>query len=246
MAVGDAYGAEAVARDRGDDELAHRTETIRRSYCRAVARVRVLDRRADLRSGLRWAEVDPGPVDEGTLKEEMDAAAGATRSPATNRSSSTRPSPASSPVPRLRRGDPRPEPRRRPPLRPGAAAVGSIAGAESVLLAFDHGAAPEDGDGRGAARHRAGALGQGRANPMGMIFAVRRPLLALRRRRARQLRRGRYQRSRPRQGRRDGLRRAIYEAVRKMIPPPASPAPPTSAAMRAPPIHRRRDRLVGR
>jgi isocitrate dehydrogenase len=37
MAVGDAYGAEQWREAEGDDELAHRTETIRRSDCAAVA-----------------------------------------------------------------------------------------------------------------------------------------------------------------------------------------------------------------
>ena len=37
MAVGDAYGAEQWRETRDADELAHRTETIRRSHCRAVA-----------------------------------------------------------------------------------------------------------------------------------------------------------------------------------------------------------------
>ena len=37
MAVGDAYGAEQWREADGGDELAHRTETIRRSDCRAVA-----------------------------------------------------------------------------------------------------------------------------------------------------------------------------------------------------------------
>src|SRR3954451_10945319 len=37
MAVGDAYGAEESREADGDDELAHRRETIRRSDCRAVA-----------------------------------------------------------------------------------------------------------------------------------------------------------------------------------------------------------------
>src|SRR5215216_8021827 len=37
MAVGDAYGAEESREADGEDELAHRVETIRRSDCRAVA-----------------------------------------------------------------------------------------------------------------------------------------------------------------------------------------------------------------
>ena len=44
---------------------------------------------------------------------------------------------------------------------------GSIAGAESVLLAFDDELDDARGDGRGAARHRAGARGQGHRQPDG-------------------------------------------------------------------------------
>jgi isocitrate/isopropylmalate dehydrogenase len=75
MAVGDAYGAEQW-RERADgDELAHRTETIRRSDCRAVAEFAF--REAERNSGRvyggpKWTV---SPVYEGMLKEEMDAAA---------------------------------------------------------------------------------------------------------------------------------------------------------------------------
>jgi isocitrate/isopropylmalate dehydrogenase len=75
MAVGDAYGAEQW-RERADgDELAHRTETIRRSRCRAVSEYAF---RAAKRIGGRvyggpkWTV---SPIYEGMLKEEMDAAA---------------------------------------------------------------------------------------------------------------------------------------------------------------------------
>ena len=75
MAVGDAYGAEQWREPDGDDELAHRTETIRRSDCRAVAAyafreaVRLGGR---VYGGPKWTV---SPVYEGMLKEEMDAAA---------------------------------------------------------------------------------------------------------------------------------------------------------------------------
>ena len=59
MAVGDAYGAEEWRERIEGDELAHRTETIRRSHCRAVAEYAF--READRIGGM--------------LKEEMDAAA---------------------------------------------------------------------------------------------------------------------------------------------------------------------------
>ena len=44
---------------------------------------------------------------------------------------------------------------------------GSIAGAESVLLAFDEDYDAEGRDGGGPARHRAGAAGQGHREPDG-------------------------------------------------------------------------------
>jgi isocitrate/isopropylmalate dehydrogenase len=75
MAVGDAYGAEESREPDGDDELAHRRETIRRSDCRAVAEYafREADRLGGrVYGGPKWTV---SPVYEGMLKEEMDAAA---------------------------------------------------------------------------------------------------------------------------------------------------------------------------
>jgi len=75
MAVGDAYGAEQWRETVGDDELAHRTETIERSVCRAVAEYSFREaERIDGRvyGGPKWTV---SPVYEGMLKEEMDAAA---------------------------------------------------------------------------------------------------------------------------------------------------------------------------
>jgi isocitrate dehydrogenase (NAD+) len=76
MAVGDAYGAEQWREQADGDELAHRTETIRRSDCRAVAEYafRTAERiRGRVYGGPKWTV---SPVYEGMLKEEMDAAAG--------------------------------------------------------------------------------------------------------------------------------------------------------------------------
>ena len=75
MAVGDAYGAEQWREPDGDDELAKRTEVIRRSNCRAVAEFAFREaQRLDGRvyGGPKWTV---SPVYEGMLKEEMDAAA---------------------------------------------------------------------------------------------------------------------------------------------------------------------------
>jgi isocitrate dehydrogenase (NAD+) len=75
MAVGDAYGAEQWREAADADEIAYRTETIRRSHCRAVAEYAF--RSAEqlggrVYGGPKWTV---SPVYEGMLKEEMDAAA---------------------------------------------------------------------------------------------------------------------------------------------------------------------------
>src|SRR5436190_17437930 len=75
MAVGDAYGAEQWREAVDGDELAHRTETIRRSHCRAVAEYAFRaagELRGRVYGGPKWTV---SPVYEGMLKEEMDAAA---------------------------------------------------------------------------------------------------------------------------------------------------------------------------
>jgi isocitrate/isopropylmalate dehydrogenase len=75
MAVGDAYGAEQWREAADGDELAHRTETIRRSNCAAVAEYAfraAADLGGRVYGGPKWTV---SPVYEGMLKEEMDAAA---------------------------------------------------------------------------------------------------------------------------------------------------------------------------
>jgi isocitrate/isopropylmalate dehydrogenase len=75
MAVGDAYGAEQWREAVDGDELAHRTETIRRSDCRAVAEYAFREAgrlRGRVYGGPKWTV---SPIYEGMLKEEMDAAA---------------------------------------------------------------------------------------------------------------------------------------------------------------------------
>jgi isocitrate/isopropylmalate dehydrogenase len=173
MAVGDAYGAEERRESFNGDEAAYRTERVERSICRAVAEYsfRTAKRmHARVYGGPKWTV---SPIYEGMLKEELDAAAerhadvpynpqlidaayaglvgGAADSPLV--------------IPALNRdGDSLSE------LVLGL--FGSVAGAESVLLAFDrdfatrvvmteapHGTAP--------------ALeGKNIANPMAMILAV--------------------------------------------------------------------------
>jgi isocitrate dehydrogenase (NAD+) len=75
MAVGDAYGAEEWREEEGADEVAKRTEVIRRADCRAVAEYafRTAGRIGGrVYGGPKWTV---SPVYEGMLKEEMDAAA---------------------------------------------------------------------------------------------------------------------------------------------------------------------------
>jgi 3-isopropylmalate dehydrogenase len=172
MAVGDAYGAEQWREDADGDEIAYRTERITRSTCRAVSEFafRTAERMdGKVYGGPKWTV---SPVYEGMLKEEMDAAA--------ERHPDVRYEPvlvdamyaglisgaADAPlvIPSLNRdGDCISD-----LVMP---MFGSIAGAESVLLAFDedfevdvamaeapHGTAPS-------------LFGKDLANPMAMILA---------------------------------------------------------------------------
>jgi isocitrate/isopropylmalate dehydrogenase len=75
MAVGDAYGAKEWREGSGDTEVAYRTERIERTVCRAVAEFAF--READ-RVGAKvfgGPKFTVSPTYEGLLKEEMDAAA---------------------------------------------------------------------------------------------------------------------------------------------------------------------------
>src|SRR4051794_35309867 len=76
MAVGDAYGAKEWREGSGDDEVAFRTERIERRICRSVAEFAFRlaeDTGAKVFGGPKFTV---SPVYEGLLKEEMDAAAG--------------------------------------------------------------------------------------------------------------------------------------------------------------------------
>jgi isocitrate dehydrogenase (NAD+) len=172
MAVGDAYGAEQWREPAGDDELAKRTETIRRSDCRAVAEYafREAERlNGRVYGGPKWTV---SPVYEGMLKEEMDAAA--ERHPevpyspvlidATYAGLISGAADAPLVIPCLNRdGD----------LLSDLVLplFGSIAGAESVLLALDDGLRPSVAMAE-APHGTAPALeGKDLANPMAMILA---------------------------------------------------------------------------
>ena len=75
MAVGDAYGAKEWREGEGEDEVAFRTERIERRICRSVAEFafRQAERMdAKVFGGPKYTV---SPTYEGMLKEEMDAAA---------------------------------------------------------------------------------------------------------------------------------------------------------------------------
>ena len=173
MAVGDAYGAEQWREKENGDEIAFRTERISRSVCRAVAEfsfrtaARIHGR---VYGGPKWTV---SPVYEGMLKEELDAAA--ERHPevpyspvlidATYAGLISDAADAPLVIPALNRdGDCLSD-----MVLP---MFGSIAGAESVLLAFDDEYEPSAV--MAEAPHGTAPALQGKnvANPMAMILAA--------------------------------------------------------------------------
>jgi 3-isopropylmalate dehydrogenase len=172
MAVGDAYGAKQWRETEDGDEIAYRTERISRSVCRAVAEYsfRTAERiQGRVYGGPKWTV---SPVYEGMLKEEMDAAA--ERHPdvpytpvlidATYAGLISGAADAPLVIPSLNRdGDCLSD--LVMPL------YGSIAGAESVLLALDERYEPSAV--MAEAPHGTAPALQGKdiANPMAMILA---------------------------------------------------------------------------
>jgi isocitrate dehydrogenase (NAD+) len=75
MAVGDAYGAKEWREGEGDDEVAFRTERIERRICRAVAEFSFRQAEQVGAKVFGGPKYTVSPTYEGLLKEEMDAAA---------------------------------------------------------------------------------------------------------------------------------------------------------------------------
>ena len=75
MAVGDAYGAREWREGEGDDEVAYRTERIERRICHAVAEYAFRHAAATGAKVFGGPKYTVSPVYEGMLKEEMDEAA---------------------------------------------------------------------------------------------------------------------------------------------------------------------------
>jgi isocitrate/isopropylmalate dehydrogenase len=75
MAVGDAYGAKEWREGTGDDEVAFRTERIERRVCHAVAEFAFREAERAGAKVFGGPKYTVSPTYEGMLKEEMDAAA---------------------------------------------------------------------------------------------------------------------------------------------------------------------------
>jgi isocitrate dehydrogenase (NAD+) len=75
MAVGDAYGAQEWREGEGEDEVAYRTERIERRICRAVAEFAFRQAEQMGAKVFGGPKYTVSPTYEGMLKEEMDAAA---------------------------------------------------------------------------------------------------------------------------------------------------------------------------
>jgi len=75
MAVGDAYGAQEWREGAGDDEVAFRTERIERRICRSVAEFSFRHAEQAGAKVFGGPKYTVSPTYEGMLKEEMDAAA---------------------------------------------------------------------------------------------------------------------------------------------------------------------------
>jgi isocitrate dehydrogenase (NAD+) len=171
MAVGDAYGAKEWREGEGETEAAFRTERIERGICRAVAEYafRLAERsHATVFGGPKYTV---SPIYEGMLKEEMDAAAerhpeipyrpqliDATFALVLNSGGSPLVIPALN-----RDGDILSD--LVLPL------FGSIAGAESLLIAFDEDYVPTAVMAEAAHGTAPALLGKNVANPLAMILA---------------------------------------------------------------------------
>jgi isocitrate dehydrogenase (NAD+) len=171
MAVGDAYGAKEWREGEGEDEVAFRTERIERRICHAVAEFAF--RQAE-RTGAKvfgGPKYTVSPTYEGMLKEEMDAAA--------ERHPDVKYEPqlidATFALLIAAAGDPLVIPSLN---RDGdilsdlvLPLFGSIAGSESLLVAFDENYVPRALMAEAAHGTAPSLQGKNVANPMAMILA---------------------------------------------------------------------------
>ena len=172
MAVGDAYGATEWREGQGEDEVAFRTERIERRICRSVAEFAFRQAESMGAKVFGGPKYTVSPVYEGMLKEEMDAAA--ERHPAVpyepqliDATFALLISSSGAPmvIPALNRdGDILSD--LVLPL------FGSIAGSESLLVAFDDDYVPRALMAEAAHGTAPSLQGKDVANPMAMILAA--------------------------------------------------------------------------
>ncbi|MBX0330660.1 hypothetical protein K2Z83_23675 [Oscillochloris sp. ZM17-4] len=171
MAVDDAYGAEEHREGDGLDEWAYRTEKISRRTCRAVAETAFIYARRMGGKVFGGPKYTVSPVYEGMLKEEMDRSAG--------RYPDVRYSPQlidATYALLMTVGD---EPLAIPALNRDGDCLsdlviqmfGSIAGAESLLLALDDDMRPTVVMAEAPHGTAPGLFGKNVANPLAMILA---------------------------------------------------------------------------
>jgi isocitrate dehydrogenase (NAD+) len=173
MAVGDAYGAKEWRENEGGDEIALRTEVISRSVCRYVSEYAFQHAKKMGAKVFGGPKYTVSPVYEGMLKEEMDAAAArhpdVTYDPqlidATYALLLSNPGDSPMVIPSLNRdGD---------CLSDLVMQLfGSVAGAESVLLAFDEALKPSVVMAEAPHGTAPRLFGKNVANPMAMILAA--------------------------------------------------------------------------
>jgi isocitrate/isopropylmalate dehydrogenase len=172
MAVGDAYGAKEWREGSGGDEVAFRTERIERSVCRAVAEFAFREAERTGAKVFGGPKYTVSPTYEGMLKEEMDAAA--------DRHPDVAYEPqlidATFALLIASTGDPMVIPALN---RDGdilsdlvLPLFGSIAGAESLLVAFDDDFEPDVVMAEAAHGTAPSLQGKNVANPMAMILAA--------------------------------------------------------------------------
>src|SRR5215467_565880 len=171
MAVGDAYGAREWREGEGEDEVAFRTERIERRICHAVAEFAFRQAERTNAKVFGGPKYTVSPTYEGMLKEEMDAAA------ARHPDVPYEPQLIDATFALLlsSTGDPMVIPALN---RDGdilsdlvLPLFGSIAGAESLLVAFESGFEPAAIMAEAAHGTAPSLQGKNVANPMAMILA---------------------------------------------------------------------------
>jgi isocitrate/isopropylmalate dehydrogenase len=171
MAVGDAYGAREWREGEGDDEVAMRTERIERRVCRAVAEFSFRHAERTHAKVFGGPKYTVSPTYEGMLKEEMDTAA--ERHPEVPYEPQL--IDATFALLLASAGDPLVIPALN---RDGdilsdfvLPLFGSIAGSESLVVAFDDDYGPKAIMAEAAHGTAPGLFGKNVANPLAMILA---------------------------------------------------------------------------